>query len=92
MGFSQRCLGCHKPGSEAFPKRNHEARSNCIDCHMPRQDTNLIVFDSQGHKRKPEVRNHWIKVYANAGNAPSPSDPLRYVRPKYLTSANSVPV
>jgi len=33
---------------------------------MPRQDTNLIVFDSQGHKRKPEVRNHWIKVYPEA--------------------------
>ena len=77
MSFSQHCLGCHKPRSEAFPKRNHEARSNCIDCHMPRQDTNLIVFDSQGHKRKPEVRNHWIKVYADRGNAGSASDTPR---------------
>lgn len=74
MAFSQRCLGCHKPGSEAFPKRSHEARSNCIDCHMPKQNTNI---DSQGHQRKPEVRNHWIKVYADRGNAGSASDTPR---------------
>jgi hypothetical protein len=61
--FSQRCLSCHKPETAMFPKMGHQAASNCIDCHMPRQATNLIVFDSSGKKARPEVRSHWIKIY-----------------------------
>jgi hypothetical protein len=61
--FSQRCLSCHKPGSAAFPKQDHQAASNCIECHMPTQPTNLIVFDQNGKKARPNVRSHWIKVY-----------------------------
>jgi Cytochrome c554 and c-prime len=68
--FSQRCLSCHKPGTVAFPRRGHQANSNCINCHMPKQDTNLIVFDAQGRKRKPQVRSHWIKIYAPSELAP----------------------
>jgi hypothetical protein len=30
---------------------------------MPKQATNLIVFDWKGTKVRPEMRNHWIKVY-----------------------------
>ena len=62
--FSQRCLACHKPGSATFPKKGHQAASNCIDCHMPMQETNLIVFDQNGKKARPKVRSHWIKVYS----------------------------
>jgi hypothetical protein len=62
--FSERCLSCHKVEScGVFPKRGREIASNCIDCHMPRQQTNLIVSDSNGRKVKPKVRNHWIKIY-----------------------------
>jgi Cytochrome c554 and c-prime len=61
--FSQRCLSCHKPNSATFAKPNHPLADNCIDCHMPRQETNLIVFDFAGKRVKPQVRNHWIKVY-----------------------------
>ncbi len=32
---------------------------------MPKQETDLIVFDFAGKRVKPEVRNHWIKVYAD---------------------------
>jgi hypothetical protein len=64
--FSQRCLSCHKPGSAMFPKRDHQTASDCIGCHMPLQETNLIVFDQNGKKARPEVRNHWIKVYSQA--------------------------
>ena len=60
--FSTRCLGCHKSQSPMFPK-DHDARSNCIDCHMPKQKTALIVFDWNGKRVTPEVRSHWIKVY-----------------------------
>lgn len=61
--FSQRCLGCHKPGSATFARADHPVTDNCIGCHMPKQATNLIVFDWKGTKVRPEMRNHWIKVY-----------------------------
>jgi hypothetical protein len=61
--FSQRCLVCHKPQTAMFPKRTHQVASDCIGCHMPKQETNLIVFDSNGKKTRPEVRSHWITIY-----------------------------
>jgi hypothetical protein len=62
--FSNRCLSCHKEEScGVFPKMGREIARNCIDCHMPNQQTDLIVADTNGRKVKPEVRNHWIKVY-----------------------------
>jgi hypothetical protein len=61
--FSQRCLTCHKPDTAMFPKLGHQASGNCIDCHMPSQETNLIVFDWNGKKARPRVRSHWIKIY-----------------------------
>jgi hypothetical protein len=62
--FSKRCLSCHKVESCGdFPKLGREIASNCIDCHMPKQLTNLIVSDSNGRKVKPKMRNHWIKIY-----------------------------
>ena len=60
---------CHKPGSAMFPKRGHQVASDCIGCHMPLQETNLIVFDEDGKKVKPRVRNHWIKVYSKRSRA-----------------------
>jgi hypothetical protein len=62
--FSQRCMSCHKVEScGIYPRLGHQIAGNCIDCHMPKQPTNLIVFDWGGRKARPEVRNHWIKVY-----------------------------
>jgi len=61
--FSQRCLSCHKPDSATFSKADHPVSNNCIDCHMPKQETNLIVFDENGRKMKPQVRDHWIRIY-----------------------------
>jgi hypothetical protein len=61
--FRQRCLSCHKPGTSLFSKSDHQVTNNCIACHMPTQETNLIVFSWRGSRTRPEVRNHWIKVY-----------------------------
>jgi hypothetical protein len=61
--FSQRCLSCHKPETAMFPKLGHQVASNCIGCHMPKQETNLIVFDWNGKKGRPQVRSHWITIY-----------------------------
>jgi hypothetical protein len=63
--FSQRCLTCHKPNSATFAKPNHPITNNCIDCHMPKQETNLIVFDFAGKRVRPQVRSHSIKVYSS---------------------------
>jgi hypothetical protein len=69
--FSQRCVSCHKAGTAMFPKQAHLATSNCIDCHMPLQETNLIVFDQNGKREKPRVRNHWIKIYTGTASPTS---------------------
>jgi hypothetical protein len=71
--FSKLCLSCHKPESAMFPKQGHQEASNCIGCHMPLQETNLIVFDQNGKKARPTVRSHWIKVYAEITSAPATS-------------------
>jgi hypothetical protein len=66
--FSERCMTCHKPDSATFQKRDHPVTNNCIDCHMPRLETNLIVFNSEGKSLRPQMRMHWIKVYAPTSN------------------------
>lgn len=71
--FSNECLSCHKPETAMFPKQNHQPTSNCIDCHMPLQETNLIVFDQNRKRARPKIRNHWIKVYAERETHPAES-------------------
>jgi hypothetical protein len=61
--FSKHCLTCHKPDSATLARPDHPVTKNCIGCHMPRQETNLIVFDWKGTSVRPEMTNHWIKVY-----------------------------
>jgi hypothetical protein len=38
---------------------------NSIDCHMPKQQTDLIVFDFKGKRVRPEIRSHLIKNLLN---------------------------
>jgi Cytochrome c554 and c-prime len=67
--FSTHCLSCHKVAScGLYAQRGESLAQNCVDCHMPKQPTELIVSDSNGRKVKPEVRNHQIKIYGT--NAP----------------------
>ena len=66
--FSERCLSCHKiEDCGMFLKLGRPIADNCVDCHMPNQQTNLIVFDVNGKKASPRMRNHWIKIYPEAG-------------------------
>ena len=62
-GFSRTCMSCHKQDSATFLKPDHPVSNNCIDCHMPRLETSLIVFNWEGKTLKPKIRSHWIKVY-----------------------------
>jgi hypothetical protein len=62
--FSQRCLTCHKIETcGVYPKLGREIASNCIDCHMPNQESTVVFLDVNGKKSNPRFRTHWIKVY-----------------------------
>jgi hypothetical protein len=62
--FSERCRNCHKTEScGLYPRMGAQIASKCVDCHMPNQQSNLIVSDSNGREVKATVRTHWIKVY-----------------------------
>jgi len=63
--FSQRCIACHKVEScGLYPKAGRQIAGNCIDCHMPNDESRLVVVSgSDGGQAKLRVRNHWIKVY-----------------------------
>ncbi len=49
--FSEHRLHCHKV--ETHPKIGKPIANNCVDCHMPKQQTNLIVFNWNGRRAKP---------------------------------------
>jgi hypothetical protein len=66
--FSERCLTCHKIQScGLFPKRGRSISNKCVDCHLPNQDSNVIVSSHDGVRIRPKVRNHWIKIYPEVG-------------------------
>lgn len=65
--FSQRCLSCHKmENCGLYPKLGTPIANRCIDCHMPNQQSTVIVSDSNGRQVRPQIRTHWIKIYADA--------------------------
>lgn len=67
--YSEKCLQCHREQDcGEFVKLGTKIRENCIDCHMPLQDSNLIVSDLNGKQVKARIRNHWIKVYPTGQN------------------------
>ncbi|MBB5317622.1 hypothetical protein [Tunturibacter empetritectus] len=41
-------------------------KGNCIDCHMPIEQTNAIVSETGNQVIRTRMRTHWIKVYAPA--------------------------
>ena len=70
--FSSHCLSCHQAKScGMYPKLGQAIVKNCIDCHMPNQQSNVIVSSFNGKAVRPKVRNHWIKVYPEFATANS---------------------
>jgi hypothetical protein len=62
--MSARCLGCHQEQScPLFAREGAALRGRCVDCHMPRQASNLIVSDREGKELRVQGRTHWIRVY-----------------------------
>jgi hypothetical protein len=63
--FSPRCLSCHQPSQcGEYAKMGDQIIRNCIDCHMPLQDSRVLFSNTGGKKLTPKVRNHRIAIYA----------------------------
>ncbi len=62
--YSLKCLSCHTWQSCGMSRKmGHEIMNKCIDCHMPIEETNVIVSQTAGQVVHAKMRNHWIKVY-----------------------------
>jgi hypothetical protein len=62
--FAALCLSCHKlQNCGEFARRSPAIDHRCIDCHMPQETTNQIVFSKDGQEVRPKVRTHRIAVY-----------------------------
>jgi hypothetical protein len=67
--YSDRCLSCHTWQScGASRTLGSKITHNCIDCHMPLQQTNAIVSVTAKRVLRTSIRTHWIKVYPDAVN------------------------
>jgi len=74
-GFSTSCLTCHREDScGEFKKKGHDIAMNCIDCHMPIQESNLIVSGFEGKQVRAKLRSHWIRVYPQESDERENSD------------------
>lgn len=62
--YSDRCLGCHRWQSCGVSHMlGSKIARNCIDCHMPMQQTSAIVSITSNRILHTTIRSHWIKVY-----------------------------
>jgi Cytochrome c554 and c-prime len=62
--YSDKCLTCHQATAcPTFSKMPTPAVTNCVDCHMPLQESNTLRVDLENQQVPIKVRNHWIRVY-----------------------------
>jgi hypothetical protein len=62
--YSDRCLGCHRWQSCGVSHTlGSKIAHNCIDCHMPMQQTSAIVSKTANRILHTSIRTHLIKVY-----------------------------
>ena len=60
--LSANCVTCHEAGK---CKRASQA-DNCIDCHMPRQESQVITFRTAGKPLAQSYRTHTIGIYSGS--------------------------
>lgn len=66
--YSQRCISCHATATikhSPATLANAMVKTNCIDCHMPEQASNLISFQLAGKAKTSKyfLRTHKIAIY-----------------------------
>jgi hypothetical protein len=70
--FSQRCMTCHnnehKNGCKMFAELGASIAQNCIDCHMPLEQSKSITELLPGDSKPTAalIRSHLIKIYPDA--------------------------
>lgn len=76
--YSDRCLRCHKWKSCGVSHTmGGSITHNCIDCHMPLQQSGSVVPLTAGKFLPTSIRSHWIKVYPGTDPASAPQSALR---------------
>lgn len=61
--FSRRCLECHQSehcGMQA--QLGASISDNCIDCHMPKQESEEMFLRTSSGREFPKLRDHHIRV------------------------------
>lgn len=70
--FNNICLNCHKNSKKMncglLMDRIKQSNKNCIDCHMPLFESNLIKIQKSDSLIKVKVRSHSIKIYEDSEN------------------------
>ncbi len=62
--FSPVCLSCHQAQQcGEFSKTGAGISNNCVDCHMPLQESKVLFVRANGKTLHPKVRNHTIGIY-----------------------------
>ncbi len=68
--YAERCLGCHaSQACKVARKIGPQARTQCIECHMPVEQTNAIISHTGGKELHARMRNHWIRIYPESAAA-----------------------
>ena len=69
--YSKICMSCHQETKHSEITLNTKAgkslENNCVECHMPKQMSNAITFQTSNSKKKSNymLRTHKIAVYPN---------------------------
>ncbi|MFT3911777.1 MAG: multiheme c-type cytochrome [Ferruginibacter sp.] len=70
--YSQKCMSCHKIETNNFcpqlASMGETIKTNCIDCHMPKQTSKAISFQTEGSNVQSAylLRTHRIAVYEDS--------------------------
>jgi hypothetical protein len=69
--YSERCLHCHQEKQcGMYAAMGAKIAANCVDCHMPVQESNQLVLDVDDKRLGAKVRNHRIAVYPQNRSSP----------------------
>jgi len=67
--FSPACMKCHQPRQcGEYQKLGDKIAANCIDCHMPLEQSHALFVRANGQTLRPKVRNHTIAIYRDVNS------------------------
>jgi hypothetical protein len=67
--LARRCLQCHQVNQcKQAGKTGVHLMEQCVDCHMPNQESNIVRIETATTKYPVPYRNHTIGVYPRSSN------------------------